>query len=151
MSQPDGDLLPAQSDDDWGDFSGVIRQLEQEEHAPQTEVSGPEKSAPEVDKTEAGAALAEAALTVIEQVTSVITGLDFEFDAKGRESVATAVGPVLNKHDGAVSGLMGRYLEEGTLILALIGLMYTTRFNLKKLKAEQSKKEKHENAPAHAA
>ncbi|UAB70650.1 hypothetical protein INR79_01610 [Vibrio sp. SCSIO 43132] len=147
MSQPDGVLLDAPNGgDDWGDFSSVIRQFEQEENPASSELTEPQSAAPEVDKTEAGAALAETALVVIEQITSFATGLEFEFDAKGRASVAAAVGPVLNKHDGVVAGLMGRYLEEGTLILAIIGLMYTARFNLQKLKAEKAKEEHRESA-----
>ncbi len=131
MSQPDFELLePQETIDDWGDFGAVIDQLEQQETEDQPK---PEEEQPaEQNNSEALEGLLNVVFTITEQATSIITGVDFEFDAKGKQQVIEAAEPVFTKHGGRLMGVFGNYIEEATLALALLALMYTAQKELKK-------------------
>lgn len=142
MSQPE--LLEAPTVvDDWGDFSPVLDQLAQEE--------SPEAEAPEEeDKTEALEGLLSVVFMITEQATSMIAGVDFQFDPQGKQHVIDAASPVFEKHGGKLMGVFGDYIEEATLIMALLALVYSARqeisqqkaIALQKKQAEQAQKER---------
>ncbi|WCE31194.1 hypothetical protein [Vibrio sp. SCSIO 43137] len=143
MSQPhDSELETAQ--DDWGDFGAVISQLEQEEKTEALTESNQSATEPKPDNTESLSALLGVVFMISEKATSIVSGVDFEFDEKGKQEVIGAALPVLNKHGGVVAGWMGDYVEEATLILAVLGLVYVSRNSLKTLKAEKLEKERRE-------
>jgi len=77
--------------DDWGDFSAVISGLEQTEVSELTDL--PTEAANEDNYQPAGE-MFEGALSVLftiaEQATSIISGVDFEFDEKGKAAVIDA-------------------------------------------------------------
>ncbi|MCX9562998.1 hypothetical protein IG518_10795, partial [Vibrio cholerae] len=78
--------------------------------------------------------------TISEQATSIISGIDFAFDEKGKAEVIKAAIPVINKHGSQLLGLFGNYIEEATLLLAVLALIYTSKRHvtqLKVLKAQQ--------------
>lgn len=139
MSQPDNTLLEAANTvDDWGDFSAVISQLEQQEQTESEAVNLTESNQTVTeDKTEAVAGLLEVAFTLTEQATALISGVEFEFDAKGKQAVIDAAVPVFDKHGSALMGVFGDYIEEATLALAVLGLAYASRKQLAVLKREQ--------------
>ncbi|MFA0406464.1 hypothetical protein AB4623_23805, partial [Vibrio sp. 10N.222.52.C12] len=72
--------------DDWGDFGAVIDQLEQQEQTESEPVSltGSTETVTE-DKTEAMAGLLDIVFALTEQATSMISGVEFEFDGKGKQ------------------------------------------------------------------
>lgn len=145
--QHDTSLEPAS--DDWGDFGAVISQLEEQENSDdstESALSGehaqPDSSQP--DNTEALSGLLSVVLMISEKATSIIAGVDFEFDEKGKQEVINAAMPVLNKHGGVVAGWLGDYVEEATLLLAVLGLVYASRRSLKTLKSEKEEKQRRE-------
>ncbi|PMO52556.1 hypothetical protein [Vibrio splendidus] len=148
MEQTNAPLLGEQVElDDWGDFGAVISQLEDQE---QTEfdsvgLTEPAEAAVE-DKTEAMAGLLEVMFALSEQATSIISGVDFEFDSKGKAAVIDAAQPVFAKHGSALMGVFGDYIEEATLLLAVLGLIYASKKQLAVLK--QSKEVDGEKAEA---
>ncbi|WCE30111.1 hypothetical protein [Vibrio sp. SCSIO 43137] len=144
MSQPHEAELQT-LDNDWGDFSIAIGQLEsQEKQQAQTEAlteSHHSDTEPKLDNSEAVNGLLTVVFMITEKATSIVSGVDFEFDEKGKQEVISAAVPVLQKHDGAVAGWFGDYIEEATLILAVLGLVYAARHNIKVLKAEKAELE----------
>ncbi|OLQ70311.1 hypothetical protein BIT28_16430 [Photobacterium proteolyticum] len=142
MQQPENGVLePQEAMDDWGDFSAVIGQLEQQEtdsNEALTDAVGTESAE---DNSEAIAGFLDITFTVVEQVTSLITGVEFEFDAKGKEKVIEAAQPVLNKHGSGLMGVFGDYMEEATLFIAVLSLAYTSRCAYMMAKQEQLKGE----------
>lgn len=136
--------------DDWGNFDAVIHQLENEEQA-HSEHSGELSTAVDVDNTASLQAFLEVMFMVVEKGTAMFSGVDFKFDEQSREEVTQAAVPVLSKHGTAVSGWFGDYLEEATLALAVLGLIYTTRMNLKTLKAEKRRAQDEEGHASQTA
>ncbi|PJC85698.1 hypothetical protein CSW98_14065 [Vibrio sp. HA2012] len=135
MSQPECELLESQDTlGDWPDFSPLIDQLRQEATEEETEAT--ENAKPEQeDKSEAVAGLLNVVFMITEQATSLVTGVDFQFDEAGKQQVIDAAEPVFNKHGSTFMGVFGNYIEEATLLLALLALMYTARKELVKQKA----------------
>ncbi|MDP2592968.1 hypothetical protein Q8W41_26280, partial [Vibrio splendidus] len=62
-----------------------------------------------------------------EQATSMISGVEFEFDGKGKQAVIDAAQPVFAKHGSTLMGVFGDYIEEATLLLAVLGLIYASK------------------------
>ncbi|CAK1691563.1 conserved hypothetical protein [Vibrio crassostreae] len=114
--------------DDWGDFGAVIDQLEQQEQTESEPVSltGSTETVTE-DKTEAMAGLLDIVFALTEQATSMISGVEFEFDGKGKQAVIDAAQPVFAKHGSTLMGVFGDYIEEATLLLAVLGLIYASK------------------------
>ncbi|WP_210501964.1 hypothetical protein, partial [Vibrio crassostreae] len=114
--------------DDWGDFGAVIDQLEQQEQTESEPVSltGSTETVTE-DKTEAMAGLLDVVFALTEQATSIISGVEFEFDGKGKQAVIDAAQPVFAKHGSTLMGVFGDYIEEATLLLAVLGLIYASK------------------------
>ncbi|EPM4287205.1 hypothetical protein ACTJ28_002949 [Vibrio alginolyticus] len=113
--------------DDWGDFSAVISGLEQTEVSELTDL--PTEAAN--DNHQPAGEMFEGALSVLftiaEQATSIISGVDFEFDEKGKTAVIDAALPVLEKHSDSVSSLFGDYMQEAVLGLAVLSLVYSAK------------------------
>ncbi|RZR03144.1 hypothetical protein [Vibrio vulnificus] len=143
MSQHEEELLnfgDAANSDDWGDFSTVITQLETAEKAEADTLSATVDNASDGVNDEAFEGLLNVVFTVSEQATSIISGIDFAFDEKGKSEVIKAAIPVINKHGSSILGLFGNYIEEATLLLAVLALIYTSKRHvtqLKVLKAQQ--------------
>ncbi|MFA0612454.1 hypothetical protein [Vibrio sp. 10N.222.49.B4] len=114
--------------DDWGDFGAVIDQLEQQEQTESEPVNltGSTETVTE-DKTEAMAGLLNIVFALTEQATSMISGVEFEFDGKGKQAVIDAAQPVFAKHGSTLMGVFGDYIEEATLLLAVLGLIYASK------------------------
>ncbi|CAK2169478.1 conserved hypothetical protein [Vibrio crassostreae] len=114
--------------DDWGDFGAVIDQLEQQEQTESEPVclTGSTETVTE-DKTEAMAGLLDVVFALTEQATSMISGVEFEFDGKGKQAVIDAAQPVFAKHGSTLMGVFGDYIEEATLLLAVLGLIYASK------------------------
>ncbi|KQB00776.1 hypothetical protein CGT92_12270 [Vibrio metoecus] len=127
------------ANDDWGDFSNVISQLASDEKSANDESSVVAEPAQSVS-SEAFEGLLNVVFTISEQATSIISGIDFSFDEKGKAEVIKAAIPVINKHGSQLLGLFGNYIEEATLLLAVLALIYTSKRHvtqLKVLKAQQ--------------
>lgn len=125
-------LVEEAENDDWGDFGDAILQLEK------AEISTSEEHAPaqiETDPNEAVESLLSTVFSLTEQAISSINDIDFSFDDKGKTEVIKATVPVLNKHGSGMLGLFGDYLEEGTLLIAVLGLGVSTHLAVKKSKA----------------
>ena len=114
--------------DDWGDFGAVIDQLEQQEQgeADSVHLTDSTETVTE-DKTEAMAGLLGIVFALTEQATSIISGVEFEFDGKGKQAVIDAAQPVFAKHGSTLMGVFGDYIEEATLLLAVLGLIYSSK------------------------
>jgi hypothetical protein len=132
--------------DDWGDFGAVIEQLEQQEQGETDSVSLTDSTeAVTEDKTEAMAGLLNIVFALTEQATSIISGVEFEFDGKGKQAVIDAAQPVFAKHGSTLMGVFGDYIEEATLLLAVLGLIYTSKQQMavliqaKEVEGEQTK------------
>ena len=94
--------------DDWGDFGSVIHQLEEQEKT-ESDLVGltePTETVTE-DKTEAMAGLLNILFALTEQATSIISGVEFEFDGKGKQAVMDAAEPVFAKHGSTLMGVFG--------------------------------------------
>ncbi|MBE8577950.1 hypothetical protein IQQ51_20790 [Vibrio sp. OPT18] len=82
------------------------------------------------------AGFVEIAFVIIEQVTSVTAGFDFEFDEKGKQKVIDAAVPVLNKHGNGILSVFGDYVEEVTLLIAVLALVLSAKKTVAKHKLE---------------
>lgn len=123
--------------DDWGDFNAVITQLEQQESAAEVTESETEQTEPLTeDKSESIALLLSGAFSLAEQATSALSGVEFEFDVKGKEEVINAALPVLAKRGDSLIAVFGDYIEEGALLLAVIGLVVGARKTIAEAKAQ---------------
>ncbi|PMM76286.1 hypothetical protein BCT47_16555 [Vibrio splendidus] len=132
--------------DDWGDFGAVIDQLEQQEQGETDSVSLTDSTeAVTEDKTEAIAGLLDIVFTLTEQTTSMMSGIEFEFDGKGKQAVIDAAQPVFAKHGSTLMGVFGDYIEEATLLLAVLGLIYASKQKMAVLmRAKEAEGEKGE-------
>ncbi|AQM20522.1 MULTISPECIES: hypothetical protein [Vibrio] len=148
MQQPDNELEVTSLGDDWGDFDVVIKQLETEE-AP-TESTESSALSTETVSSEAFEGLLSVVFTIAEQATSIISGIDFAFDEKGKNEVIKAAIPVLSKHGGELLGWFGDYVEEATLLLAVLALVYTSKRHITELKAYKAEQEKRDAEKAKA-
>ncbi|HFQ4946240.1 TPA: hypothetical protein ACGUVO_004298 [Vibrio vulnificus] len=124
----------AAANDDWGDFSTVISQLETHEKSEADATESANVDASESVNSEAFEGLLNVVFTVSEQATSIISGIDFAFDEKGKTEVIKAAIPVINKHGSQLLGLFGNYIEEATLLLAVLALVYTSKRHVTQLK-----------------
>lgn len=140
-------LEPQGTGDDWGDFGLVIDQLEKQETDKhnETSVDATDDAVDDVN-SEALEGFLNVAFTITEQITSFFAGVDFEFDAKGKQQVIEAATPVMNKHGGRLMGVFGDYMEEATLLMALLALAYTARKELATQKAMALQRQKQEQA-----
>ena len=138
-----GDIENQPAPDDWGDFSAVISGLEQTEASELTDL--PTEAANDDDAKPAGE-MYQGALsvlfTVAEQATSIISGVDFEFDEKGKAAVIDAALPVLEKHGDTVTAWFGDYMEEAVLGLAVLSLIYSAKKSMAQQKANLEFEEK---------
>ncbi|MDH5924582.1 hypothetical protein L8R85_26775, partial [Vibrio splendidus] len=48
-------------------------------------------------------------------------------DGKGKQAVIDAAQPVFAKHGSTLMGVFGDYIEEATLLLAVLGLIYASK------------------------
>ncbi|MGX1923925.1 hypothetical protein ACUALS_01645 [Vibrio sp. NH-7] len=149
MQQPNETLEPLTESDDWGDFGGFIKQLETEESP--TELT--EETAPETEglNDEALQGFMGVMFTLCEQATCIISGVEFSFDEKGKTEVINAAVPVLNKHGGSIMAVFGDYIEEATLLIAVLGLIYTSKRTIKELAMQKAEEEKRNVEKAKAA
>lgn len=134
--------------DDWGDFGAVIDQLEQQEQGETDSVSLTDSTeAVTEDKTEAIAGLLDIVFALTEQTTSMMSGIEFEFDGKGKQAVIDAAQPVFAKHGSTLMGVFGDYIEEATLLLAVLGLIYASKKQMAVLmQAKEAEGEKGETS-----
>ncbi|NOH21449.1 hypothetical protein [Vibrio cyclitrophicus] len=134
--------------DDWGDFGAVIDQLEQQEQGETDSVSLTDSTETVTeDKTEAMAGLLDIVFALTEQTTSMMSGIEFEFDGKGKQAVIDAAQPVFAKHGSTLMGVFGDYIEEATLLLAVLGLIYASKQQMAVLmQAKEAEGEKGETS-----
>ncbi|WP_243978177.1 hypothetical protein [Vibrio natriegens] len=122
--------------DDWGDFSSVLTDLEQTEVSV---LSDAPTTAANDDEYKPAGEMFEGALSVLftiaEQATTIISGVEFEFDEKGKAAVIDAALPVLQKHGDAVTSMFGDYMEEAVLGLAVLSLIYSAKKSMAQQKA----------------
>jgi len=149
MQQPSETLELHTESDDWGDFGLVIEQLETEEKP--SELT--EESAPETEgmNDEALQGFMGVMFTLCEQATCIISGIEFSFDDKGKTEVINAAVPVLNKHGGSIMAVFGDYIEEATLLIAVLGLIYTSKRTIKELAIQKAEQEKRDAEKAKTA
>lgn len=135
--------------DDWGDFGAVIDQLEQQEQGGADSVNVTESTeAVTEDKAEAMTGLLDIVFALTEQATSIISGVEFEFDTKGKQKVMEAAEPVFAKHGSTLMGVFGDYIEEATLLLAVLGLVYASKRQLVVLKQSKEAGSEKTEAPS---
>ncbi|EKO3929995.1 hypothetical protein [Vibrio fluvialis] len=150
MSQPSEVMDITTGEDDWGDFGGFIKALESEEVA--TDVSAlPTEAETESVSSEAFEGFLGIMFTVAEQATSIIAGVDFSFDDKGKAEVISAALPVLSKHGSTLMQVFGDYIEEATLLIAVLALVYTSKRHLTQLKSAKAEQEKRDAEKQKAA
>ncbi|MBY7876309.1 hypothetical protein KW414_13335 [Vibrio fluvialis] len=150
MSQPSEVMDITTGEDDWGDFGGFIKALESEEVA--TDVSAlPTEAKTESVSSEAFEGFLGIMFTVAEQATSIIAGVDFSFDDKGKAEVISAALPVLSKHGSTLMQVFGDYIEEATLLIAVLALVYTSKRHLTQLKTAKAEQEKRDAEKQKAA
>ena len=93
--------------------------------------------------------------SMAEQATSAISGVDFAFDEKGKTDVIQNAVPVLNKHGGQLLGVFGSYVEEASLVIAVVVLVFSSKRHIAELKIQKMEQEKRceeaEKARAQAA
>lgn len=135
--------------DDWGDFGAVIDQLEQQEQgeADSVHLTDSTETVTE-DKTEAMAGLLDIVFALTEQATSIISGVEFEFDGKGKQAVIDAAQPVFAKHGSTLMGVFGDYIEEATLLLAVLGLIYSSKQQMAVLMQAKEVESEQTNPPS---
>ncbi|CAK1981840.1 hypothetical protein EDB44_12717 [Vibrio crassostreae] len=135
--------------DDWGDFGAVIDQLEQQEQgeADSVHLTDSTETVTE-DKTEAMAGLLDIVFALTEQATSIISGVEFEFDGKGKKAVIDAAQPVFAKHGSTLMGVFGDYIEEATLLLAVLGLIYSSKQQMAVLMQAKEVESEQTNPPS---
>ncbi|EQL92920.1 hypothetical protein D035_3628 [Vibrio parahaemolyticus VP250] len=126
-------------------FSAVISGLEQTEVSELTDL--PTEAAN--DDSKPAGEMFQGALSVLftiaEQATTIISGVDFEFDEKGKAAVIDAALPVLEKHGDTVTSMFGNYMEEAVLGLAVLSLVYSAKKTMayqKELLAIEEKKQR---------
>ncbi|EKB3554547.1 hypothetical protein ONY95_003884 [Vibrio parahaemolyticus] len=135
--------------DDWGDFSAVISGLEQTEVSELTDLPTDLPTEAANDDSKPAGEMFQGALSVLftiaEQATTIISGVDFEFDEKGKAAVIDAALPVLEKHGDTVTSMFGNYMEEAVLGLAVLSLVYSAKKTMayqKELLAIEEKKQR---------
>lgn len=135
--------------DDWGDFGAVIDQLEQQEQGETDSVHLTDSNETVTeDKTEAMAGLLDIVFALTEQATSIISGVEFEFDGKGKQAVIDAAQPVFAKHGSTLMGVFGDYIEEATLLLAVLGLIYSSKQQMTVLMQAKEVESEQTNPPS---
>lgn len=135
--------------DDWGDFGAVIDQLEQQEQGETDSVHLTDSTETVTeDKTEAMAGLLDIVFALTEQATSIISGVEFEFDGKGKQAVIDAAQPVFAKHGSTLMGVFGDYIEEATLLLAVLGLIYSSKQQMAVLMQAKEVESEQTNPPS---
>ncbi|CAK2739733.1 conserved hypothetical protein [Vibrio crassostreae] len=135
--------------DDWGDFGAVIDQLEQQEQGETDSVHLTDSTETVTeDKTEAMAGLLDIVFALTEQATSIISGVEFEFDGKGKKAVIDAAQPVFAKHGSTLMGVFGDYIEEATLLLAVLGLIYSSKQQMAVLMQAKEVESEQTNPPS---
>jgi hypothetical protein len=125
-------IAEAANDSEWGDFGNVIKQLEQQESTESQETETQETV--EVDSSETIELLLSSMFNLTEQAISSLNEIEFSFDERGKDEVIQASVPVLKKY-GSVALEGFQYLEEATLVIAVIGLVISTRITVKNAKA----------------
>ncbi len=142
--EPIDNAFDLMDDDGYPEFIDVINGLKQQEDEDnQAEMAGDQ--ADEQKDTlnpEALEGMLGVFFTMAEQVTSALSGVEFAFDAKGKHEVIKAASPVLVKHGGQLLGVFGAYVEEATLVIAVITLVYTSKRHLTELKIQKFEQEK---------
>ncbi|EHV5553814.1 hypothetical protein K0W35_000422 [Vibrio parahaemolyticus] len=126
--------------DDWGDFSAVISGLEQTEVSELTDLPTEAANGDSKPAGEMFQGALSVLFTIAEQATTIISGVDFEFDEKGKAAL-----PVLEKHGDTVTSMFGNYMEEAVLGLAVLSLVYCAKKTMayqKELLAIEEKKQR---------
>ena len=129
--------------DGYGSFDSFISELESSEQSDVPTQAQPEDTEP--DAGEAFEGMLNIVLTIAEQATSIISDVEFNFDDKSKAAIVDAAKPVINKHGKGMLGAFGDYMEEATLIMALLALMYTSKRQLKQLKHVKQEAEHNES------
>ena len=136
------------SDVDLGEWGVSLEQLEQTETEQSTalEVNSleSEHNDSDEDKKLALMMFSGAAFGAMEEVISLFAGVDFQFSERAVNRVTEAAYPVLKKRD--FSDLFGDYIEEATLVLAILGLVYASRKQLEALQRSKMEAEHGEKA-----
>ncbi|NLS13356.1 hypothetical protein HGP28_10675 [Vibrio sp. SM6] len=134
----------AEMGDEWG---AIINQIERDEVAAlPVELAANEDSYHDADMMSGALSVL---FTVAEQATAIISGVDFEFDEKGKQAVTEAALPVLKKHGGKLTAWFGDYVEEGVLALALLSLVYSAKKSIataQRAQLEEQKRDEKEKA-----
>lgn len=129
--------LSESTNEDWGDFNAAIEALELDETSVNvTDSDNNKQSETEQDRDEAVAGFLEMAFVLTEQATCAISGVEFTFDEKGKQKVIEAAQPVLSKHGSSMMSVFGQYIEEATLLMAIVALVYSSRMTILSLKTE---------------
>ncbi len=130
--------------DEYPDFNPLIDGLLQQEKQEEQEESLAEQPEEEKDtiNPEALESFLGMMFSMAEQATSAISGVDFTFDEKGKTDVIQATVPVLNKHGGQLLGVFGSYVEEASLVIAVVVLVFSSKRHITELKIQKVEKEK---------
>ena len=140
------------------DYSHVVNSLEDTEKQEIFEEQQAQEPAQEEKDTlnpEALEGFLGIMFSMAEQATSAISGVDFAFDEKGKTDVIQNAVPVLNKHGGQLLGVFGSYVEEASLVIAVVVLVFSSKRHITELKIQKMEQEKRreeaEKARAQAA
>ena len=130
--------------DEYPDFNPLIDGLLQQEKQEEQEESLAEQPEEEKDtiNPEALESFLGMMFSMAEQATSAISGVDFTFDEKGKTDVIQATVPVLNKHGGQLLGVFGSYVEEASLVIAVVVLVFSSKRHITELKIQKMEQEK---------
>ncbi len=138
--------LPDLLDTDvYPDFRHVIDTLEdteQQEILDEQKAQEPAQEEKDTINPEALESFLGMMFSMAEQATSAISGVDFTFDEKGKTDVIQATVPVLNKHGGQLLGVFGSYVEEASLVIAVVVLVFSSKRHITELKIQKMEQEK---------
>ncbi len=142
--------------DDWGDFSAVIDQLEAQEQGAEEGIEPQSEPVDNSTKIEMAGDLLGALFNLSEKAISHTSGVAFTFNEADKVEVIEATKPVLEMHSGEALEMLGDYIPYAALLLAVVGLVYSSKQRLAELKAAQAleqggKDGKEESATAQAA
>ncbi|ODS09813.1 hypothetical protein [Vibrio scophthalmi] len=134
----EGEHIPEIKHDDWGDFSNVLAQLEQQEKHEDSELDAETTTANIEANTESIEIILGGLFGMVEQVTGAMAGVKFQFDEQGKQDVIKAAIPVLEKRgDAALVKFLGDYAQEGALLIAVVMLLVGARSSIKHAKLEK--------------
>ncbi|MFL7024159.1 hypothetical protein BCS58_07585 [Enterovibrio norvegicus] len=151
--QPDEMALDNTQTDDsgWPPFSAAVEAITQQEQK-ENESSHPPPANPEnSNQGEVVGMMVSGALSLIEQLVSFKSGVDFEFNDKGKDEVISASSTVFSKYDLIGKDKTFAYGEEVALLFAVIGITLMSKRQIAVLKEEKAKHEPDDKSASIAA